>query len=237
MAPPDTLPGRLLASFAAAGTLPRLTWYAAGPDGDERVELSGRVLANWVTKAANLLVTEADSGPGTAVVLDLPVHWRTVVWALASWTTGARLAVVPDDAADVVVTAAPEAAPDADLLLAVPLPALAMSWDGPVLPPGAVDAAAETLGQADVLGPVRTPAGEDPAWGEVTFDTLGAWAGDGSHGRALLTPEDVTTLLRQALAVWLAGGSVVLVPPGADRGLLDRVSADERVDHRVDAAE
>ena len=39
---------------------PAPPWY--GDDG-ERVELSGPVLAQWVTKTANLLVEELDAGP------------------------------------------------------------------------------------------------------------------------------------------------------------------------------
>ncbi|WP_330998305.1 TIGR03089 family protein [Georgenia wutianyii] len=71
---------------------PRLTWY--GPD-DERVELSGRVLANWVTKATNLLVEEGEVGPGTRVLLDVPVHWRALVWAMATWCAGGELVLPP----------------------------------------------------------------------------------------------------------------------------------------------
>ena len=41
-------------------TSPRLTWY--GPD-SERVELSGRVLDNWVAKTSNLLQDELDDRP------------------------------------------------------------------------------------------------------------------------------------------------------------------------------
>jgi non-ribosomal peptide synthetase component F len=53
------------------------------------------VLDNWVAKTANLLVDELDAGPGSRVVLDLPPHWRTVVWLLATWSAGA--CVVVDD--------------------------------------------------------------------------------------------------------------------------------------------
>ncbi|PYF99388.1 TIGR03089 family protein [Georgenia satyanarayanai] len=76
---------------------PRLTWY--GPD-DERVELSGRVLANWVTKATNLLVEEGEVAPGSRVLLDVPVHWRALVWAMATWCAGGEL-VLPAEEDDV----------------------------------------------------------------------------------------------------------------------------------------
>lgn len=77
---------------------PRLTWY--GPD-DERVELSGRVLANWVTKATNLLVEEGEVEPGSRVLLDVPVHWRALVWAMATWCAGGEL-VLPAEEDDVL---------------------------------------------------------------------------------------------------------------------------------------
>ncbi len=69
---------------------PRLTWY--GPGG-ERVELSGKWLDNWVAKTAGLLVDEYDAEPGLRVVMQPPLHWRTVVWSLATWLTGACLAI------------------------------------------------------------------------------------------------------------------------------------------------
>ena len=47
----------LLQQLLADPGRPRLTWY--GPDA-ERVELSGKVLLNWVAKTANLLTDELD---------------------------------------------------------------------------------------------------------------------------------------------------------------------------------
>src|SRR5690625_3641474 len=76
---------------------PRLTWYGAE---DERVELSGRVLANWVIKAANLLVEDSDVEPGSRVSLDLPVHWRSLVWGLATLVAGGELVLPSPDEED-----------------------------------------------------------------------------------------------------------------------------------------
>ena len=69
---------------------PRVTVYddTDSPTGGERIELSARVLANWVAKAANLLQDDLAVGPGSVVVLDLPPHWRTLYWALAAWSVG-----------------------------------------------------------------------------------------------------------------------------------------------------
>ena len=125
---PRDLLGRLLATDA---TRPRLTWYddEPGPTQGERIELSGRVLANWVAKAGNLLQDDCAAGPGTTVGLDLPAHWRGVYWALATWSVGATVVLgagVTD--ADVLVTTSPEAAAahGGDAVL-VSLPALARS--------------------------------------------------------------------------------------------------------------
>src|SRR5919106_4749197 len=104
-------------------TAPRLTWY--GPDA-ERVELSGKVLDNWVAKTSNLLQDELDAGPGMRLALDLPAHWKSLIWALASWQLGMEV-VLDSNNADVLATAAPEeAGPGFDAVVAVPLPALAM---------------------------------------------------------------------------------------------------------------
>src|SRR5690625_7560285 len=72
---------------------PRITWYAAG---GERVELSGRVLENWVAKTTNMLVEEFDAGPGVRVLLDMSTHWTEVVWALSVWRAGATPVLVDD---------------------------------------------------------------------------------------------------------------------------------------------
>ncbi len=76
---------------------PRVTFYedTPGPTSGERIELSAKVLANWVSKAANALQEEWDLAPGSRVRLDLPPHWRSLYWALAVWSVGAT--VVLDD--------------------------------------------------------------------------------------------------------------------------------------------
>jgi uncharacterized protein (TIGR03089 family) len=143
--------GRLLDGLLREPGRPRVTWY--GGEG-ERVELSGAVLTNWVTKTANLLVEEFDAGPGLRIRLDLPMHWRTVCWALAVWRVGACV-VLDDLPADLVVTDRPDRAPAGAELVAVALPALARRFDGP-LPNGAIDAAAVLAGYPDVLGPSQS---------------------------------------------------------------------------------
>lgn len=235
---------------------PRLTWY--GDDG-ERIELSGAVLDNWVSKTTNLLVEEFDAAPGATVLLDLPAHWRTAVWALAVWRCGATVRVPAPDAgggprdgaADVVVTADPERHDGARDVVAVALPALARTFPG-ALPRGAVDAASAVMTYADVVlaAPAPDPAAPALEAGDVAVahDDLFAWAADGSAsaapGARVLVRGDgpLPDVLRRLVAVWADGGSVVLVSAAtaaaldADPARRERLVAQEGVTDAAPAA-
>ncbi len=239
---PQDVPALLRALLADDPGRPRLTWY--GPD-PERVELSGRVLDNWVAKTANLLVEELDAGPGSTVAVDLPPSWRTAVWLLATWSAGACAAVVdggrPVAAADVVVTATPQAhAGIPGRLVAVALPALAVRFDGP-LPPGALDAAAEVRSYGDVFLPPVLPAPGDPAFA-VRGATLShadllpaaRAAADEQElpdGVRLLTGAGPDLAVPALLAPLVRGGSVVLHHDldALDDGALRSLAAQEGV--------
>lgn len=199
-----------LLSQLASSTSPRLTWYADG--GAERVELSGRVLVNWVVKAANLLDDEGVDD-GTTVGIDLPVHWRSAIWACAAWLRGARVRFREDGLeisdADVLVTDDPEFWADGlQTVIAVPLAPLALSWPG-TLPDGVLDGAADLMAQPDVLiSPVSDA--------EYT---------EGDGGRVAVRPESNAWISR-AVARWAAGGSVVVMH-GLDDETAARISAQE----------
>ena len=182
---PHTLPS-LLGALTTEPGRPRLTWYG---DGGERIELSGAVLVNWVSKTTNLLVEEFDAEPGTVVVTDLPPHWRTLVWALATWRSGAHLRVVDDSSdpaaelsgVDVVVTSNPGrwaspagARPRGTELVAVALPALARTF-GADMPSGTVDAASAVMTYADQIGYTAPQQGASAAmsWPEAGRDPVG----------------------------------------------------------------
>lgn len=245
----------LLLRRLAAEAGPRLTWYG---DDAERIELSGPVADNWVTKSVNLLVEEYRCGPGTRVALDLPVHWRTVLWALAVWRTGgcvvvADPAAAPDPArADIVVTDRPDrwadvvGVPGAPEVVVVALPALARE-SGP-LPAGAFDAAAALGGYGDILTWVPDTELDRPALDlpglSLTHGDLLDWAaqeaapGPGERsGRVLVRPgsQDLAPLLATTLAVYAADGSLVLASVGrgaelaADAAALEHLVATERV--------
>lgn len=238
----------LLALLVADPGRPRLTWYG---EAGERVELSGAVLDNWVSKTTNLLVEEHDAGPGTRVLVDLPAHWRTAVWALAAWRTGATvvLAAPADDTVegcDLVVTSRPGAwagspvASGADLVV-VSLPALARRYDGD-LPPGATDAASAVMTYADQIlwSPEPDPASPAlDAGGTVAVthgDLLPGTTPDGRRPRVLVDGRgDVAAVLADLLAVWAQDGSVVLTAAttaaelDADPARRARLAATERV--------
>ncbi len=211
-------------------TAPRLTWY--GPDA-ERIELSGRVLENWVAKTANFLVDELDAGPGTVVALRLPVHWRSLVWLLAGWTVGAGVAL-PDTAtdddggapagasgADIVVTDTPGDVPSGPLVVAVALPALAMRWPGD-LPRGVLDYAGEVRAHSDVYQSFGS-GGTEPL--EALVPGLGA----AETGRRLLVPgsDGWAAVVRASVGAWVGGGSIVLLDAGV--AATDRLRESERV--------
>ncbi|WP_341393980.1 TIGR03089 family protein [Arthrobacter sp. G119Y2] len=225
-------------------TSPALIWY--GP-ASERIELSGKVLDNWVAKTSNLLVDELDAEPGIRLRLDLPPHWKTLVWALAAWQTGCTVLAgdVSDDgaaagAADVTVTSSQEVLDAAEgTVVAVAPGALELRWSGG-LPTAAVDYAAEVRSYADTY-----LAGEEA--GEsytalhcgggqgltLTYAQLAEAAGGGPL-QTLLVPAaaDLPAVLAAALRTWAAGGTVVLAAPEVE--ITERLIAAEKITARLE---
>lgn len=220
---PADVPGVLRRLLTEDAGRPRLTWY--GPDG-ERVELSAKVLDNWVAKTANLLVDELDAGPGSRVAVALPPHWRCVTWILAIWATGACAVVVPPGAAppadaDVLVAADSRllAAPGPAARVAVALPALAMAYSGD-LPSGVLDGASGVRAHGDVFVPFVYPVTGDLAWeasdARVTHGdliTAAVRAADEAgwpSGVRLLAAGAPQDIVRDVLGPLTRSGSVVL---------------------------
>lgn len=191
---------------------PHLTWYSDG--GAERVELSGRVLANWVSKAANLLDEEGIDSD-CAVLIDLPVHWRTAIWSWAAWLRGATVhwGKDPSHEYDAAISSRPHDRDTADLVIAVPLAPLALSWKGDPLPSGVVDGAADLMTQADVLLSPLPSVGEalpGVPFSELIEGTDPLIEGTEPARRIALQPSD-HTWVREALGLWAHGGSVVVM--------------------------
>jgi uncharacterized protein (TIGR03089 family) len=228
---------------------PLLTWYDDGTG--ERVELSVATYANWVAKAASLLVDEHDLERGDVLLVDLPSHWLGPVFLGAAWTAGLAVAFPSSAATPNAVVCGPASlatwAPRADDLpvLACALLPMGVRFAEP-LPQGVHDVGVEVWGQPDAFTPYDPPDGSDVALvdGPVTQDelfTLGAAgssvAAGSSHSstggdRLLLTanpasPPGVAAVSRPLVS----GGSLVLVT-GADPARLDAIADAELVTHR-----
>lgn len=219
---PDDVLAQMLRSDPAR---PRITCY--DDTTGERIELSAKVLANWVAKAANLLQDEYDAGPGTRVSLDLPPHWRTLYWALACWAVGGCV-LVGGAPGDVLVTTAPARAAGHDAAIVVTPAALARRSPQP-LPAGAIDEAKELAGYPDQVtaweragddAAALSAGGEDAAYGIVV-------PADGQPGARVHTcGTDTAAFLRLALGTYAADGSLVLsIAPDAD-ALAARLAAE-----------
>lgn len=197
---------RLVASLQA-DPRPRLTWYG---DGGDRVELTGRVLAQWVAKTAHLLLEEADVEPGSLVRVALGPDWRAPVFWLAAWYLGAAVegpGTVPSPPDVAVVREGDDVVPGA---VTVVVASAALPGPATDLPPGAVDYGGEVSAQPDQL----------PTPGPAVVLGVAPRTGD----RALLGPDARPADL---VATWAAGGSVVLHTGLAERELA-RVAAQER---------
>jgi uncharacterized protein (TIGR03089 family) len=197
---------------------PLITFYddATG----ERVELSVTTYANWVAKAASLLVEEHDLERGQSLCVDLPIHWLGPVFLGAAWTAG-LVVTGPDDGQPDAVVCGPGslerwAAYADDLpVLACSLLPLGVRF-AEALPPEVHDVGIEIWGQPDAFTPWDPPTPEDPAYPGVTQGELWRTAAAGSlltdGGRLLseanpASPPGIATFT-EPLA---CGGSLVLV--------------------------
>jgi len=173
--PPNTFAAVLTDLLRADAGRPLVTFY----DGEtgERVELSVTTYANWVAKAASLLVDELDLEKGATLRIDLPAHWLGAVFLGAAWTAGL---VVSDSAEPDAVVCGPDSLADwADrsgdaVVLACALLPLGVRFAAPV-PDGVHDVGVEIWSQPDAFIPWDPPTGDDPAIdlaGEVTTQRM-----------------------------------------------------------------
>ena len=238
-----TFPALLQRELSRDPGRPLVTFYdhASG----ERTELSVTTYANWVAKAASLLVEEHDLERGDALCLDLPAHWLGPVFLGAAWSAG-------------LVVVGPEEAPTADAVVCGPasLPAhAARAGDVPVLacallpmgvrfaealPEGVHDVGVEIWGQPDAFIAFDPPEADDPAvrapglalsqselWSAAAAGTLVTDGGRLLSAANPASPPEIATFT-EPLA---RGGSLVLVAH-PDPARLESTSADERVTDR-----
>lgn len=221
---------------------PLVTFYddATG----ERVELSVTTYANWVAKAASLLVDELDLERGARLQLELPAHWLGPVFLGAAWTAGL---VIVDDAPDVVVCG-PESlatwAPRADDLPVLACALLPMGVRfAEAVPPGVHDVGVEIWGQPDAFTPWDAPTGDDVAcqlggqqstqrelWSAAAAGTLVTDGGRLLSETNPASPPGIATFVEPLLR----GGSLVLVTR-AGRERLEATYVAERATARFPA--
>ena len=218
---------------------PRVTFYedTPGPTRGERIELSGKVLANWVAKAGNALQDEYDLGPGSLVRLALPPHWRALYWALAVWSVGGTVDCSVDNTVDNTVDCTMGQSPDllichdpaaiaatgdpapGDVVL-VTLASLARAHPGPV-PAGAMDEARELATYGDQFTAVAEPDPDELALiidGEQTAYRGVVRRQDWPADARVNLAGDLARVLESTLAAWAVDGSVVLARNGLHAG-------------------
>jgi len=186
-----------------------------------------------VAKTSNLLQDELDAEPGMSIKLDLPAHWKSFVWALASWQLGMEV-VFDHTSADLLVTDNPDDGAGAgfDAIVAVPLAALAMRWPGE-LPAGVVDYAAEVRSHGDVFMAHNEPEAGLPAVrgsaGTPHENLIDGFAAAQESGVRLLVRADqgLESCLSASLGAWQEDGSVVLVH--TDVAVTDHLLGNERI--------
>ena len=209
---------------------PALTWY-----GEERVELSGPVLARWLAKTANLLGGDLSPdlfggvGPGSAgtLRLGLGATWQAAVWEVAARLSGWQ--VIDEGGADVCVVADARAAAEAldngaAWVLAQDLGALSLSWRAGGLSAGVLDALTELAAQADALEVEPGDVGWPGEWGPAVEVPPGT--------RRLLTMGGADTgrshLVGTLAGLWTSAGSAVVVDRGRRPDDVARIAEVER---------
>lgn len=224
---------------------PALVWYSVP---GERVELSGRVLMNWVAKTSNFLDDELEFSDNPYATLAMGPHWRSCALALAVLNTSGRLSFSAEETTDYE----PQVffSDDSRLLeacaedgvyeytVAVDHGALSPRYMG-ILPAGVTDYCAQVRSFGDAYFPLAAASPEAEASKgishreavervQVQAETIAQRTGAGVI--LPLQKEWSWNLLEAALAVLLSGKSLILLDPSlswqAER--LERIEADER---------
>jgi uncharacterized protein (TIGR03089 family) len=226
---------------------PLVTFYDEATG--ERVELSVTTYANWVAKAASLLVDEHGLERGEVLLVDLPAHWLGPVFLGAAWTAGLSVAFPSSDGGPSAVVCGPAGlttwAERADELpvLACSLLPMGVRFADP-LPSGVHDVGVEVWGQPDAFTPYDPPGEDDVAVvdGPVTqgelFPRLRSATAAGSPGtatdgdRLLLTANPASPPGVSALARPLATSGSLVIVTGAAPARLDEIAEAERVTRR-----
>lgn len=218
---------------------PALLWYSVP---GERIELSGRVLNNWVAKTANLLVDECDLEANQLVTLPKRLHWRSLILALAALRVGAEITFDGERSAQVFATFEPAecAAADAEHTLVLASEPLAPRFNGK-LPAEALDYAAEVRSHPDVYMGFSEPDPQEKAWEGTSYrelmlalkeqaQNLNSQLGQEVAALCLQSRDLAADSLAQALVALSAGYAVLILDPHIewDQERVSRVWGDER---------
>jgi uncharacterized protein (TIGR03089 family) len=226
--------------LAAAPTRPLITFYDDA--NGERIELSARSLANWVTKTHFLLLDELGLGVGDTALIALGADWITVPILLGGWSAGLTLTSNSDDDAQVAFAtpATVAAAGRAQDVFVVNPASMTRSFASAPVPGSGTDYVAAVRPQPDTWASVRFPAGPtDPAGIGMTRAQLTAAASEravtlGFAPQARVLAEAPWTGLADWIDALLAplavGGSVVLVAnPDPDPAKRERRIEQEQI--------
>jgi uncharacterized protein (TIGR03089 family) len=226
---------RLRTRARKAGAEPLITYYEL--DSGVRTELSAVTFLNWVDKTSNLVTDEQLLEPGEVVELALaethPGHWVTAVWELACWQLGLVVSVGSGLPASLVVLGPgqADASPGGGEAMACSLHPLGLGF-GFALPSGVTDYAADVRGQPDQFAPAPQ-SGLALAWADAERKlTQADLILDGLAARRRLSrPTDPWATCRDGVLTALVSGGSVVIVVGDDSDGLERIVADERVDH------
>lgn len=247
--PPQTFAEVLAHRLRTDPGQPLVTFY--DDETGERIELSVTTYANWVAKAASLLVDELDLERGMRLRIDLPPHWLGTVFLGAAWTAG--LVVTGADGSEGLdgvdaVVCGPETmgrwaeAADEVVVLACALRPMGVRFVDPV-PAGVHDVGIEIWSQPDAFTPWDPPTGDDVAhdlggvpvgqaemWAAAAVGTLVADGGRLLSEANPASPPGIATFTEPLQR----GGSLVLVTR-AGRERLAATYAAERATARFPA--
>ncbi|NDK31011.1 TIGR03089 family protein [Nesterenkonia haasae] len=216
---------------------PALVYYdgsSASLEESARIELSGKVLANWANKLIGLFTEEHDLSTGDPVLVDMMPHWKAAAVALAAASAGAAVLFQHADAEPphpdprLVVTDRPmrwltgDELGDAELA-AVSLGMVDASYQeatGAELPVWVTDVSAEARQFPDqLLTPIPTVAlpSVEPAAGGGPL-VIRRWD---SHS------------LAHMVGTWAAGGVVVLFQGPEDGEMWEQMLRNEGLSERI----
>ncbi|WP_448858743.1 TIGR03089 family protein [Corynebacterium propinquum] len=216
---------------------PRLTVYNEA-DGT-RMDFSAQTTENWASKVANFLREELDLDDGSAILVDLPVSWQTVMISLGALAAG----VTVHFATDTVATANSSDTADAA---------------EPVVFFTTTDKASEYANRGDVVVVTTDPfgrgveeLGQQVPEGAIDFGPTVRFYGDfypgqtrplaeliessvEPHAERLLSTgwTDSSSFQRQVLSPLAAGGSAVVVAGMVDTERLAEIAENEKVTAR-----